>query len=93
LAIDGDLGPTNQVDPTQTVALMRAVFGNSQDEIIASMGRAQSVINTGGAETPSIQGLYQALHPEDAANGYPRLRSIIGDDYMAMLDLSSVDAA
>jgi len=92
LAIDGDLGPTNQVDPTQSVALMRAVFGNSQDEIIASMGRAQSVINTGGAETPSIQGLYQALHPEDAANGYPRLRSIIGDDGMAMLDLGLADS-
>jgi len=89
LAIDGDLGPTNQIDPTRSVALMRAVFGNSQEEIVASMSQAQSVINTGGVEAPSIQRLYQALYPNDAANGYPRLRSIIGDDGLAMLDLDT----
>jgi len=88
LAIDGDLGPTNQINPALSVSLMRAVFGNSQDEITGSLSRAQSVINTGGAEAPSIQRLYQALHPDDAANGYPRLRSIIGDQGMALLELS-----
>lgn len=92
LAINGDLGPTNQINPTQTVALMRAVFGSSQEEIIASLSQAHNVINTGGAETPSIQGLYQAMYPEDAAAGFPRLRRLVGEDGLAQLGLSAREA-
>ena len=51
------------------------------------MRRATPIINSGGAVTPSFEALYAGLHPDDVANGYPRLRKIVGEDGMAVLDL------
>lgn len=87
LTIDGDFGHANQNDPALTVGLMSAVFGDTATDINTNLRRANQFINAGGAEAPSYQALYAGMYPADAANGYPRLRGIIGDDAFAQLGL------
>lgn len=84
-AVDGDFGAANQNDPSQTIRLMQALFGGSQSEINANLHRANSIIDAGLPETPSYQALYARMYPEDVANGYVRLREIVGDEGMARL--------
>lgn len=86
----GDFGIANQVDPATSTALMKAMFGNSQAEINGNMQRAGQFINTGGAETPSFEALYAAMYPDDAANGYTRLRELAGEHGAAVLNLPDV---
>jgi hypothetical protein len=92
LAPDGDFGAFNRMDAAASAQVMQAMFGEGDNEIVRNMARARDFINTGGAETPSYQNLYAQMYPDDAANGYARLRGIIGDDGMAMLDLNAVEA-
>lgn len=87
LTIDGDFGHANQNDPTLTVGLMSAVFGDTATDINTNLRRANQFINAGGAEAPSYQALYAGMYPADAASGFPRLRTIIGDDAFAQLGL------
>lgn len=89
LTIDGDFGHANQNDPALTAGLMSAVFGDTATDINTNLRRANQFINAGGAETPSYQALYSGMYPEDAANGFPRLREIVGDAGMAALNLGS----
>ncbi len=87
IAPDGDFGAFNQMDAHKAASLMHALFGEGQVQILANMERARPFINTGGAEAPSFQRLYAKMYPEDAAAGFPRLRSIVGNDGMARLSL------
>ncbi len=87
LAPDGDFGAFNRMDATAAAQAMQAMFGVGNSEMLQNMNRAQAFINSGGVETPSYQNLYANMYPEDAANGYERLRGIIGDDGMAALNL------
>ena len=91
LAPDGDFGAFNRMDASTSAQVMQAMFGEGNNEIVRNMARARDFINTGGAETPSYQNLYAQMYPDDAANGYARLRGIIGGDGMAMLDLNAVE--
>jgi len=75
------------MDPATTISLITAMFGSGKANIIANLERARPLINTGGAETPSYEALYDKMHPDDAENGYPRLRGIIGSDGLARLNL------
>ncbi len=89
LTINGDFGHANQNDPALTVGLMSAVFGDTATDINTNLRRANQFINAGGAEAPSYQALYAGMYPADAANGFPRLRGIIGDDAFAQLGLDA----
>jgi len=89
----GDFGAFNRMDPTVANQLMTAMFGSGRADIIANLNRATPFINTGGAETPSFEALYTNLYPEDATNGFARLRGIVGDQGMAMLDLDVGESA
>ena len=84
---DGDFGAFNRMDATSSAQMMHALFGTGDSEMLQNMQRAQSFINTGGAETPSYQRLYALMYPDDAANGYARLRGIVGETGVAMLNL------
>lgn len=90
LTIDGDFGGMNQNDPIKVQNMMRALFGASHGEITGNLSRLRGIINSGGAETPSYQASYTKMYPEDAANGYVRLRGIIGENVMAQMDLGGV---
>jgi len=83
----GDFGAFNQMEPAAVNQLMTALLGDNRADISTNLNLARPHINTGVAETPSYEALYQAMYPDDAANGYPRLRGIIGDSGMGRLDL------
>lgn len=84
-APDGDFGGFNRMDPQAAGSLLGALFGTGNAEIVANMNRAQLFMNTGGAEAPSFEALYRQMYPEDAAEGYQRLRALISDETMAAL--------
>jgi len=88
LTVNGDFGAMNQNDPAKVQRMMTALFGASHGEITSNLSKAHSVINAGGAEAPSFQALYQALHPEDAAQGFTRLKSIVGTQAAAEMNLA-----
>ena len=85
LTINGNFGPTNQVDAARAAKLMKALFGDSPADIIASSERAMAHVNSGGIENPSFQRLYAKLHPEDAAAGYPKLQKVVGESLYAQM--------
>lgn len=87
----GDFGSFTQVDTASAQARLRALFGDDPAQVAEGMRRATPIINSGGAVTPSFEALYAGLHPDDAANGYPRLREIVGEDGMAVLDLPATE--
>lgn len=87
----GDFGSFTEVDTASAQARLRALFGDDPAQMAEGMRRATPIINSGGAVTPSFEALYAGLYPDDAANGYPRLREIVGDDGMAVLDLPATE--
>lgn len=87
LVPSGDFGSFTEVDTAAAQARLRALFGDDPAQMAEGMRRATPIINSGGAVTPSFEALYAGFHPDDAANGYPRLREIVGEDGMAVLDL------
>jgi len=89
LAVDGDFGAFNRMEPDQATALMRGMLGEGQANVVPNLNRLRDVINSGGAEAPSYQATYAAMYPADAAAGYPRLREIIGGDGLALLGIST----
>lgn len=93
LAIDGNFGALNQLDPELAISLMRGLLGEGQANVMNSLSRLRGVINSGGAENPSYQATYANMYPEDAAAGFPRLRRIVGDSGMARLSLHPVGFA
>lgn len=85
----GTFGAFNQQDPEAVNQRMTALLGTNRADIMENLNRARPFINTGGAEAPSYEALYANMYPDDAARGYPRLRSIIGDSGMEQLDLNA----